>query len=92
MHHDFPNQYNKWCNKSTRSLDIIKPLDANKRYIKLLETSQSEPDQKSKKIKPESKSVDDYNKYVDELLKLTPHNQTYSVNSSLTYRNSIKSL
>lgn len=78
MQHDFPNQYNKWYNRTERKLDIIKPAAVNERYKALIKSGLAKPPEVAKP-KTGSKLIDDYNKYVDDLLKLSSHNQNYPV-------------
>jgi len=64
-------------------LDKVKPATANERYRALQKTGLAKP-QETVKLKVDSKLVDDYNKYVDDILKLTSHNQNYPVSFFLT--------
>ena len=79
VRHEFPNQYAKWSNKHSYTLDIIKPSKVNERYKLLLQRNSEEGKAKGKKPQSGTKLVEDFNKYVDELLKLTPHNKAYPV-------------
>jgi iron uptake system EfeUOB component EfeO/EfeM len=79
IHYDFPKLYKKWVTKYKSSLDNIKPLHVNQRYKTLLRVMSFDELNKKKQEKPKGRSVDDYNKYVDEVLKLTPHNQIFTV-------------
>lgn len=56
-------------------LDSIKPLSVNQRYKALLRDTDLDDMYRNRQGKPKGRLVDDYNKYVDEVLKLTPHNQ-----------------
>lgn len=51
----------------------------NERYKLLLQRNSEEGKAKGKKPQSGTKLVEDFNKYVDELLKLTPHNKAYPV-------------
>ena len=78
-YHDFANQYNKWHGKTSDALDRIRHIEVNSQYKTLTKTEPEKKPQKAKKSKLGSKFAVDYNKFVDDLLKLTPHNQTYPV-------------
>jgi len=80
MHHDFANQYNKWHAKTAETLDKIKPVEVNSQFKQLTRNLCGDKKTPSKlKKKQDSKYAMDYNKFVDDLLKLTPHNQNYPV-------------
>eukprot|EP00826_Nyctotherus_ovalis_P064820 TRINITY_DN9516_c0_g2_i1.p1 TRINITY_DN9516_c0_g2~~TRINITY_DN9516_c0_g2_i1.p1 ORF type:complete len:205 (-),score=34.83 TRINITY_DN9516_c0_g2_i1:549-1163(-) len=75
--HDFPKLYKKWHAKSPSRLSNINPTAVNERCKTLLGTSLSkEPHRENRSGK---EFVVDYNKYVDELLSLTPYSQSCSV-------------
>lgn len=60
-------------------MDNIKPVIVNQRYKALLRDTDLDEMYRNRQGKPKGRLVDDYNKYVDEVLKLTPHNQAYIV-------------
>ncbi len=80
--HDFANQYNKWHNKTSASLENIKLPGLNAQYKLLVRALPEKKPPKPRRPKLGSKFAVDYNKFVDDLLRLTPHNQSYPVPSS----------
>jgi len=71
---NFADQYNKWHEKTSCSLSHSNHLQINNQYKVLLNAAtERKPPRSLKKFQA------DYNKYVDDLLKLAPHKQTYPV-------------
>lgn len=71
---NFAEQYNKWHEKISDSLSHSNHVAINNQYRKLITAATTKTQPKSiKRFKA------DYNKYVDDLLKLAPQKRTYPV-------------
>eukprot|EP00826_Nyctotherus_ovalis_P050419 TRINITY_DN6173_c0_g1_i2.p1 TRINITY_DN6173_c0_g1~~TRINITY_DN6173_c0_g1_i2.p1 ORF type:complete len:241 (-),score=57.49 TRINITY_DN6173_c0_g1_i2:95-817(-) len=69
---NFAEQYNKWHEKTSGSLNISNHFEINSQYKTLLSAATER-----KEVTSLKKFQADYNKYVDDLLKLAPQKQTY---------------
>lgn len=68
---DFAMYYNKWREKILEILNYVNPTYINEKYKTLLSVATEE---KAPRSLQEFQA--DYNKYVDDLLKLTPHKRS----------------
>lgn len=71
---NFADHYNKWHEKTSGSLNISNHFEINGQYKTLLNAATQR-----KEVTSLKKFQADYNKYVDDLLKLAPQKQTYPV-------------
>lgn len=83
-HNKFASNYNKWQSKTGANLTFT-PLQLNTQY-KALKRAENpiaktlDLNSKFPKGKITGKELTDYNKFVDDLLKLTPHVEQNKVN------------